>query len=248
MPRFFVTAGDVGGGRVTVRGDDAAHLARSLRVRPGEIVVVVEDGRTEHGMRVGEIAPEAISGDIVWSRPAGGEPPFDVTALLAVAAQHMDHAVEGLVVAGATSIHPVATERSVVRLDAGAAGRRTARWQSVATNAAQLAGRAFVPPVAEPVSLHDALRAVPARSRILACVIDEAALPLAGLAQDGRPVAVVIGPEGGLGRIDREVLAEHGAELVHLGPRTFPHHLAGTVAVSLLLAAAGDMSTAMQAP
>lgn len=244
VPRFFVDAAAVRGDVVEIDGEGAAHLARSLRARPGEQIVVVEDGRTEHGVVLTGVSAVRVSGRIEWTRAATGEPRLDVHVLQAMPAKGMDDAIEALAVAGARVIQPVITERAVARPDHDASRRRVERWQVIAREAAQLAGRARAPGVTAPRPLAEALAALPDGCRILACVADSTATPLRGLdVSAGAPVVCVIGPEGGLGPGDLTHLRAAGATPVHLGARIVPARLAGFLAVSLVLAAAGDLDT-----
>ena len=245
VPRFFVDAGAVRDGVVRIEGDDAAHLARSLRVRPDERIVVVEDGRLLHEILVTEVLTTRVTGTVQRTGPASGESNVAVHVLQAIPARGMDDAVEALTIAGCYAIHPVLTERGVARPDSGAGGRRSARWQAIARQAAQLAGRAKAPAVSAPRSLDIALAALPAGCRILACVATADATPITRVTLDGeRAVACVIGPEGGLGPSDLSTLDAAKSERVHLGERIVPSRLAGFMAVSLLLGARGDLDHA----
>ena len=245
VPRFFVDAGAVRDGVVRIEGDDAAHLARSLRVRAGERIVVVEDGRLLHEILVTEVLLTRVTGTVQRTGAALGESDAAIHVLQAIPARGMDDAVEALAIAGSYAIHPVLTQRGVARPDADAAGRRAARWQAIAREAAQLAGRATAPAVSEPRSLDGALAALPARCRILACVASTDATPIALMRFDaGAAVACAIGPEGGLGPGDLSTLDAARAERVHLGERIVPSRLAGFMAVSLILGAQGELDRA----
>jgi 16S rRNA (uracil1498-N3)-methyltransferase len=243
MPRFFVGSDQLQDGSVTIAGRDAHHLARSLRVRPGEIVVVVEAERlVEHGVEVVSVDRDTVTGRIAWTRPARGEPAIEVDVLQAIPAQGMDDAVEALTVAGAHAVWPVLTARGVARPDASRAAARVDRWQAVATESAQLAGRAHVPKIHPVRSLGDAVAALPPGCRILACVTGTTATPLSRYAlEPGSRAALVVGPEGGLDAADLRVLSGAGATLAHLGARVVPSRLAGFLALSLLLARSGDL-------
>ena len=48
MPRFFVRAQQIEDGTVTILGDDAHHISRSLRMAAGETVTVSDMQRTEY--------------------------------------------------------------------------------------------------------------------------------------------------------------------------------------------------------
>lgn len=247
VPRFFVEAGAVREGVVRIEGDDAAHLAKSLRVRAGERIVVVEDGRLLHEILVTEVLTDRVTGSVQWTGAAVGESDLAIHVLQAIPARGMDDAVEALTVAGAYAIHPVLTERGVSRPEAGAGGRRAARWQAIARESAQLAGRAVVPVVSAPRSLDDSLAALPSACRLLACVAAREAAPIADIALAGdAPVACVIGPEGGLGPGDLSTLhaAPSWEREVHLGERIVPSRLAGFMAVTLILAARGELTRA----
>ena len=214
------------------------------------MIVVVAGGAVEHGVVLQEVTPSRVSGAVVWSRPASGEPRLAVHVLQAIPAQSMDATIEALTVAGAASIRPVLTGRTVVRPDPSRGSRRAERWQAIAREAAQLAGRAAPPTVSPVTSLREALEQRPATARVLACVIrPEATALLAAARTLSAEVTLVIGPEGGLDDADLEALSGAGAAYVHLGPRTLPSRLAGAVATALLLAGSGDLdSTAEPLP
>jgi 16S rRNA (uracil1498-N3)-methyltransferase len=247
MPRFFVDPEQMDGGHATLAAADSMHLARSLRARPGETIVVVEAGRIEHGVLLEEVTPARVSGRVIWSRPATGEPRLAVHVLQAVPAHAMDATIEALTEAGVASIRPVLTARTVSRPDVSRASQRTDRWERIACEAAQLAGRAAPPPIHRVSTLREALEELPAGAAVVVCVSHPDATPILEAARSlSAQVALVIGPEGGLSEIDLAVFVELGAAMVHLGPRTFPSRLAGAVATSLLLAGAGDLDSAAE--
>ena len=139
MPRFFVPAAQVQGATAVIGGRDADHLARSLRMRPGETVVVVEEGRREHGVVLESVSPQEVGGRIVWSRDVTGEPALEVHVVQAIPAKGMDETVEALALAGATAIWPVLTTRGVSRPYPRRVTTRLERWRVIAREAAQLA-------------------------------------------------------------------------------------------------------------
>jgi 16S rRNA (uracil1498-N3)-methyltransferase len=249
VPRFFVDPDQVAGGRASLTGTDASHLSRALRALVGETIVIVEGGSVEHGLELDEVTPSRVSGAIVWSRPVDGEPRLAVHVLQAVPAQAMDATVEALTEVGAATIRPVLTHRTVSRPDPSRVVHRLERWRLIAREAAQLAGRAAPPDVYSILPLGEALQALPAGTRILACVIRQEAAPILSVVPaPPADIGLVIGPEGGLDVTDLRVLDDAGAVIVHLGSRTLPSRLAGAVATSLLLAGAGDLDAAAAPP
>src|SRR5580700_12155227 len=203
VPRFFVEPDQVGDGRATLTGDDASHLSRALRATAGETIVVVEDGRLEHGVQLDEVTPSRVSGAIVWTRPVDGEPRLAVHVLQAVPAQAMDATVEALTEAGAATIRPVLTHRTVSRPDPSRVIHRLERWRLIARESAQLAGRAAPPDVHSILPLREALSELPPGAPILVCVIGHDAVPImSAVPATPADLGLVIGPEGGLDTTD----------------------------------------------
>ncbi|HYA00204.1 MAG TPA: RsmE family RNA methyltransferase [Candidatus Binatia bacterium] len=241
MPRLFVDRQQLSGGTLVLEGSQARHLAGSLRVRPGELIEVVDDAGSEHGVRVTGVGRGRVTGSVLWTREAGGEPRLHLEVVQALI-RELDEVVAGLTEVGVGVIRPAVTARCVTRPDGERAAGRLRRWREIAREAAQLAHRAAVPPVHPVTDLGTALAELPEGSRILGCVVD-APRSLAGTEVDaGRPLALVVGPEGGLDASDLEALRSAGAELVHLGPRILPSARAGVVAAALILAASGDLT------
>jgi 16S rRNA (uracil1498-N3)-methyltransferase len=203
---------------------------------------VVAGGTVEHGVLLEDVTPERVSGRVTWSRAASGEPRLAVHVLQAVPAHAMDATIEALTEAGVASIRPVVTSRTVSRPDVSRASRRLERWQRIACEAAQLAGRVAPPDVHAVLPMRDALGALPSGTTVLACVAHRDAAPITtATPQPPNQVGLVIGPEGGFDDIDVTLLDKAGAAWVHLGPRTLPSRLAGAIATTLLLARAGDL-------
>ena len=249
VPRFFVSSDQVSGGSATLLGNDAEHLARSLRVRKGELVVVVEAGRIEHGVRVDAVSPSRVEGTIAWSRPVTGEPATSIHVLQALPAKGMELAVEALSEVGTAAIHPVITSHTVSRPHPASREHRLERWRTIAREAAQLAGRGRAPEVHPVRPLGDAVEKLPHGSNVITLVIDATARSLQGVELASRgPLALAVGPEGGFDAADRELLRDAGSVDAHLGQRVLPSWLAGAVAVSLLLARSGDIDTSPVPP
>lgn len=141
---------------------------------------------------------------------------------------------------GAAGFYPVATRRSLVKLE-GLEDRRaqskTARWQKIAEEAARQCGRSDVPRVHPPQPLLEAARALPAGTQLLVLDEEERALPLGEafrqLAREA-PVALVVGPEGGLAREEVQALVALGARPVTLGRLVLRTETAALAALSVM--------------
>ena len=155
------------------------------------------------------MTPARVSGAIVWSRPVDGEPRLAVHVLQAIPAQAMDATVEALTEAGAATIRPVLTHRTVSRPDPSRVIHRLERWRLIAREAAQLAGRAAPPDVHSILPLREALERACRRARASsrASSRQDAVPILSAVPAPPADVGLVIGPEGGLDDVDLGALA-----------------------------------------
>ena len=79
MPRFFITKEQINGTAVTIQGDDAHHIARSLRMAAGEHVTVC-DGEYEYDCELVAFADDTqVTARVLSAAALEGEPPYTVT-------------------------------------------------------------------------------------------------------------------------------------------------------------------------
>jgi 16S rRNA (uracil1498-N3)-methyltransferase len=137
---------------------------------------------------------------------------------------------------GAHAFFPATSERSVIRLSDSAARTRRDRWQRIADEAARQCGRHDVPVVHPVLPLVDAVRGLTPGTRVLILDEEEQTLRLSGAADadPGGPVALVVGPEGGLARNEIDALRALGGAAVSLGPLVLRTETAALAALAVL--------------
>lgn len=225
----FVAASQFADGRVVMEGQQGHHLARVLRVRPGERGVAVSN-RTEYEIEVVEATGSRVVARVVGDRPAHGEPDVRISLLQAVLPNpDFDAVIEGGTAVGIGRFVAVQAERSVAR----PAGQRLARWQSIATSAAEQSHRGEVPEVVGPLSLSAALDL--ARDSRLLVLEPTASMPLGRAVDGSNAYTMAIGPEGGWTDAELVLMRERGGVTVNLGPRILRARLAPVVAAAILV-------------
>lgn len=241
MHRFFVSSTHIGSD-VILDGEHARHLSRSLRATPGEQIVIVDAVGKEHGVVLDTVTPNAVTGHVLWSRPATGDPALAVHVIQAIPKEGMDGIVDMVSEIGAAHIWPVTTHRTVGRPHADQNERRLERWQIIARESAQLAGRGAIPTVHAVQALAAACAQIPSGITVYACATDATVHALTDCPiEPGSSVALCIGPEGGWDDRDRATLDELHATYVHLGPRVLRSRLAAAIALTVVLTAAGEL-------
>jgi 16S rRNA (uracil1498-N3)-methyltransferase len=205
---------DAPGARYLVDDEEATHLARVLRVRPGDAVEVF-DGEGRAGRFVVRAAGRReVELELVARSDADPALPFTLTAAVATPkAKRAQRLVEGLCELGVAAWVPLSLSRCEGRPPRPDEVRR---W---AIEAAKQCGRNRLLEAAPPVDLAGLLAL--ARAHDLALVGDTAdATPLRDVLARPRPARalVVVGPEGGFTAEERSALRGAGLASVALGP------------------------------
>jgi len=117
---------------------------------------------------------------------------------------------------GVTSISPLYTERTVIKLKSNSTKSRKARWQSIATHACQQCGENWLPDINEIQRLEDWTQVVKAKHKIV--LYPNAETKLSSLTFDDS-VAIAVGPEGDFTDSEINLLTEKDFLPVKLGER-----------------------------
>jgi 16S rRNA (uracil1498-N3)-methyltransferase len=230
-------AGVAPGATVGLSGDEARHAVTVARVRVGERISV-GDGRGR-----------VVSGEVVATEPRRlelvvdevrdePEPSPRLTLVQALAKGDRDElAVQAATELGVDRVVPWSATRSVSRWEGPKAEKGRARWAAIVREAVKQSIRSRIPAV-EPVATT---RELPARlqgERML-LLVPGAETPLGDIRHDGRDLALVVGPEGGMDPAEIERLVEAGAEPVRLGGSVLRTSTAGPAAIAVLSVALG---------
>jgi 16S rRNA (uracil1498-N3)-methyltransferase len=246
LTRVFVDGELRSGSVVELARDTASHLAKVLRARSGdEIVLFNGDGREYMGA-IESVRGTRISAAIGAARTVDRESSFAITLIQCVPrGDRMDFIVQKATELGVTRILPVLSQRSVVRLDEDQAASKQAHWQAVAVSACEQCGRNRLPSVEAPRPLLNYLGSLGAgttSAEILRLILepDCPQQPRSGERTAG--AELVIGPEGGFAPEELEAFELLSFARVGLGPRVLRTETAAIAALVVLQARYGDMS------
>ena len=239
MPRFFVDPCAVLGDRIVVRGEDAHHMTRVLRMRAGESVTVcVPDTGTVYETVFVSGGEEAVLSIVSESR-ADTEPPYEAVVFQALCkGDKMETVIQKSVETGVHRIVPVITSRATVKWDEKDGARKTERWQKIASEAAKQCGRGVIPAVSAPMRLADVIDTIASWEMPLFCYEGGGVQPLARCLRmyGGTPrrIGIVIGPEGGFAPEEAALAEKAGVRLCGLGKRILRTETAAVFVLSCL--------------
>lgn len=229
-------------GALAVLGDDEAHhVARVLRLGPGDPVSVFDGRGREWDAVVVSVDRQGAVVRIGAELDGRVDPTLPIDLFQALCRpERMDWVVQKGTEVGVVAVHPFRASRSSLE---SVSPERVRRWARIALEAAKQSGRRVVPTVSEPIAF---LPVPPAETCALLLDASEGTPPLGERLAGARPPAVwiAVGPEGGFEDEELRRLEERGWRRASLGPRVLRTETAGVVASALVLHVWDDLGSA----
>lgn len=234
-PRLFVPVPLALETPVELDGPQAHYLARVMRVKEGDIVILCDDLSGEWAARVIAAGKRAIALQVVEQlRQREEVPDFWLCAAL-LKKDRFDLVLEKATELGVRRIQPVLTRRCVAdKLNAD-------RARMIIAEAAEQCARTALPELAEPVRLDTLLKRWPHDRALFFADEEGGDAPSSAFPGSGARAALLVGPEGGFDSQERELVrAQSGARAIGLGPRILRAETAAIAATAVWMASLGD--------
>lgn len=238
-PRFYCQEALAPAAVLELPAPVARHAVRVLRLGIGAALFVFDGQGGQYPARLLRIEKDRAWVELGAWQEIECESPLDITLVQALqAGEKMDFTVQKAVELGVTTIVPVESRRSVLKLAGERAAKRVAHWQGVAVAACEQCGRNRVPRVTPLQRLAHWL-AQPASDTLRLVLAPQATLSLHALPRQ-RKIELLIGAEGGLDPQEMRAAQQAGFQAVCLGPRVLRTETAGLAALAALQTLWGD--------
>ena len=239
MPRFYLSE-VLSAGRAVSLPDNVVRHLHVLRLKPDEEIVLFNGDGKAYPARLGVLEKRRATAEILREEEADNESPLNITLVQAVSSgERMDFTLQKSVELGVGEIHPILSERCVVRLDGERAAKRVARWQEIVVSACEQSGRNTVPQVLPLVSYQEALRQMPPeKTKLLMSVRNAQKLNRITPSSDG--LIFMVGPEGDWTESEEQQAFGAGFQAVTLGPRVLRTETASLAAIAAMQTLWGD--------
>ena len=237
LRRFFVEPGVATSGEVQITGDLARRLARVLRYRPGDRLVLATGAPREHVVELSAVSWKQVAGAVVGEQDGPEEPSVEVVLYQAlIRPNRFDLVLEKGTEIGVAHFVPVLAGRTQVQMDEPG-HTRAERWHRLIVEAAEQCGRGRFPEIAQPIPFADALASAPGLK--IVPWEDEREQRLAdylrALPERPATVSIFVGPEGGYQNEEVALARDSGAALVTLGRQVMRAETAAVVAAGIVL-------------
>lgn len=242
MQRFFLSrSGHIDGDMITITGDDAKHISKSLRMAVSDTVIVCDMQKREYECVIDEFAGQDVILKIVRETQNDTEPPFKAYLYQALPkGDKFDTIVQKAVESGVHEIVPFVSERCIVR---EASKNKLERWRRIAYEAAKQCGRGIIPEVRDPVTYEEAVRECASSGLGFMCYEGDGTLPMFTMLDraesggaDTQTLRFIIGAEGGFSIAETQKARDAGLMLAGLGKRILRCETASGFVLAALVA------------
>lgn len=239
MPKFFVNK--VEENKIIITGEDVNHIKNVLRKKAEDTLEICNNETQENFLcRIENIKNEEIVCSIIEKIQKAVEPKTYVHIYQGLPkSDKMELIIQKAVELGVYEIVPVATKRSVVKLDDKKATKKIERWNMIAQSAAKQSKRSIIPKVSNVMSFSQALTyASELEMNIIpyenADGIDKSREIIKSI-KGKKSLGIFIGPEGGFEEKEVEKATGIGTNIVTLGKRILRTETAGMAVMSIIM-------------
>lgn len=216
MPHFFVNSKDKKSNQILISDiDNYRHIARSLRARVGEKLLLIDENQIQYETIISEINSREILCQIENSYPSKRDLEFDL--YLAQSPLRSDAqltVMEKATELGVRAVFPVFTDNCALKIN------KQEKWQKVMFEASKQCERAKIPTCYEPISFDELLNKHFDKVIVFAERSTEKTLkqflrenPI----KKGEKILSIIGPEGGFSQGEFEYFKSKNLPLISLG-------------------------------
>ena len=220
MPHFFVDSRNRVNNIITINDvENYRHIARALRARVGENLLLIDESQIQYETVIKEISSNEIVCEIINSYPSKRDLEFDL--YLAQSPLRSDAQLtimEKATELGVRGVYPIITDNCV--LNKSVLEKKHDKWQKVMYEASKQCERAKVPTCFEPTTLENVLEKDFDKVLVLAERSTEISfkeyLRRNPIKKDEK-VLVIIGPEGGFSQKEFDYFKGKSLEMLTLG-------------------------------
>jgi 16S rRNA (uracil1498-N3)-methyltransferase len=240
---FYVEPKNVDKNFLKIEGDEAKHISLVLRKESGEIIEVVDGEGLKYQVRITAMGRDWVQGEILSRVRKENEPLAHLTLAQAlIKGVRMDFLIEKTTEIGVSSVMPLITERSAVKLEKERKEfNRLNRWRRIAISGMKQSLRSVLPKVQKPILFEELLSKIKDYDLALIACQTKKSVTLRQIKEiqkakeKVKKVLLLVGPESGFTPEEIGRALKASAVPVSLGPRRLRAETAGIVFSSLVL-------------
>ena len=216
MPHFFIDSNNKTDNKIVISdADNYRHIARSLRARCGEKLLLIDENQIQYETKISEINSKEVICEIEKSYLSKRDLEFDL--FLAQSPLRSDAQLtimEKATELGVRGVYPVFTDNCALKVN------KQEKWQKVMFEASKQCERAKIPTCFAPTTFKELLQKDFDKIIVLAERSTEKSLKQylsENPTKKGERILAIIGPEGGFSQKEFDFFKSKNLPLISLG-------------------------------
>jgi 16S rRNA (uracil1498-N3)-methyltransferase len=148
LRRFFVEEISIQDGLCSITGSEAKHITKVLRMRKGDILILVDGEGSRFQAIIESATPKEVQVAIEKELPAPPPSPVEISLCQALLkSRSMDYLVQKTSELGVASIYPFCSERTIIRPKEEGLTNKVSRWREIAKSSTKQSDRTIIPDI-----------------------------------------------------------------------------------------------------
>ena len=242
MPKFFVEEGQIYCDKIVINGQDVNHIKNVLRKNIGDNIIICDKNKGQDYLcEIFRFQENEVECKILDEISSNTESNVEITIYQGIPkADKMEYIIQKAVELGAKSITPTEMKRCIVKLKD--TQKKLSRWQKIAEVASKQSGRNKILKINNVENINEICSEFDQFDLVIVAYEEEKInnlrnelLALKKLGKKNLKIGIVIGPEGGIDKVEVEKLKQNGAKVVTLGKRILRTETASLNILSIIM-------------
>ena len=219
------------------------HALRVMRVKVDDLLILFNGDGFEYRGRVSDINKKTINIEILSKEKNNNESPININLFQSISSnEKMDMVIQKATELGVSSIQPIFTSRSTVKLSLDRIKKRLIHWRQVSISACGQSGRSKIPTIKSPIGFDRFVEGITTNSLNLLLH------PYNSKESSNLPnkysgdINIFIGPEGGFSQDEVLLLKKQNCINIQLGSRILRTETAPLAIIAILQYKYGDFA------
>lgn len=238
IPRIYTPQSLQSSCNIELEEQTAHYLSKVLRMEVGRDLILFNGQGGQYQAKITEAHKKKVQVEILQHLIDNRESPLNSELAIGISrGERMDLVIQKATELGVSTITPLFTERTEVKLSGSRLDKKLQHWQQIAVSACEQSQRNLIPEVTEPQAFSDFIGS---NNKELKFVLHHRSSKQ--LSAYNKPVSCcfLIGPEGGLSEAEIEQAEGKEFEPLSLGPRVLRTETAPLAALTLAQYLWGD--------
>ena len=219
------------------------HALRVMRVKVDDFLVLFNGDGFEYRGRVSDINKKTINVEILSKEKNNNESPININLFQSISSnEKMDMVIQKATELGVSSIQPIFTSRSTIKLSLERAKKRLIHWRQVSISACEQSGRSKIPTIKSPIGFDQVSEGITTNSLNLLLHPDNLEESSNLPNEYSGDINIFIGPEGGFNQDEVLLLKKQNCTNIQLGKRILRTETAPLAIIAILQYKYGDFA------